>query len=94
VEITLYRIVQEALNNVIRHARASRASIELQAGPERISCTIRDNGVGFATERMHHCDGLGLTGIRERLNALGGSLQIASKPKRGTALRAEVPRGR
>lgn len=93
VEITLYRIAQEALNNVIRHARASSASIELQVGPERVSCTIRDNGVGFAAERAQHSDGLGLTGIRERLNALGGSLHVASKPKRGTALRAEVPRG-
>ncbi len=94
VEIALYRIVQEALNNVVKHARASSASIELQVGPERISCTIRDNGVGFAAERNQHSDGLGLTGIRERLNVLGGSLHVTSRPKRGTALRAEVPRGR
>ena len=94
VEFTLYRIVQEALNNVLKHARASSASIELEIGPERVSCTIRDNGVGFATERIQHSDGLGLAGIRERLNALGGSLHFASKPKRGTELRAEVPRGR
>ncbi len=94
VEITLYRIVQEALNNVLKHARASSASIELEVGPERVSCTIRDNGVGFAAERIQHSDGLGLAGIRERLNALGGSLHFASRPKRGTELRAEVPRGR
>ncbi len=94
VEITLYRIVQEALNNVLKHARASSASIELAVEPERVSCTIRDNGVGFAAERIQHSDGLGLAGIRERLNALGGSLHFASRPKRGTALRAEVPRGR
>jgi len=94
VEITLYRIVQEALNNVLKHARASSASIELEIGPERVSCTIRDNGVGFAAERIQHSDGLGLVGIRERLNALGGSLHFASRPKRGTELRAEVPRGR
>jgi len=94
VEITLYRIVQEALNNVLKHARASSASIELKVGPERVSCTIRDNGVGFAAERIRHSDGLGLAAIRERLNALGGSLHFDSRPKRGTALRAEVPRGR
>ncbi len=94
VEITLYRIVQEALNNVLKHARASSASIELKVGPERVSCTIRDNGVGFAAERIQHSRGLGLAGIRERLNALGGSLHFASRLKRGTALRAEVPRGR
>ena len=94
VEITLYRIVQEALNNVLKHARASSASIELEVGLERVACTIRDNGVGFAAERIQHSDGLGLAGIRERLNALGGSLHFASRPKRGTELRAEVPRGR
>ncbi|MGH6885835.1 MAG: sensor histidine kinase, partial [Geminicoccales bacterium] len=94
VEIALYRIAQEALNNVVRHARASAASIELQVGPERVSCAIRDNGVGFAPDRMRNRDGLGLTGISERLQALGGTLHIASKPKRGTTLRAEVPKGR
>jgi signal transduction histidine kinase len=94
VEITLYRIVQEALNNVLKHAGASSASIDLEVGPERVSCTIRDNGVGCPAERIQHGDGLGLAGIRERLNALGGSLHFASRPKRGTELRAEVPRGR
>jgi signal transduction histidine kinase len=94
VEIALYRIAQEALNNVIKHARASSASIELRVEPERVSCTIRDNGIGFAEDRIQHSDGLGLTGIRERLNALGGSLHVASKPKQGTTLCAEVPRGR
>jgi signal transduction histidine kinase len=94
VEITLYRIAQEALTNVVRNARASSASIELRVGPERVSCAIRDNGVGFTPDRIRKCDGLGLTGISERLHALGGSLHIASKPKRGTVLRAEVPRGR
>jgi signal transduction histidine kinase len=94
VEITLYRIAQEALNNVVRHARAKSASIELRVGPEQVSCAIRDNGIGFAPERMREGDGLGLTGISERLQALGGSLHIASKPRRGTLLRAEVPRGR
>jgi signal transduction histidine kinase len=94
VEITLYRVVQEALNNVAKHARAGKASIELRAGPDRVSCTVRDNGVGFDTEEMLHSDGIGLTGIRERLNALGGSLRITSRPQRGTALRAEIPRRR
>lgn len=94
VETTLYRIAQEALNNVVRHARASSASIELRVERERVSCTIRDNGIGFAADRLQQSDGLGLSGIRERVNALGGSLHLASKPKRGTALRAEVPRGR
>lgn len=94
VEIALYRIAQAALNNVVKHARADSATIEFQAGPECISCTIRDNGTGFDAARALHSDGLGLAGIRERLNALGGVLHIDSKPKRGTVLRAEVPRWR
>lgn len=94
VEITLYRVVQEALNNVTKHARASRACIELESGAERISCAVRDDGVGFRPEQVQHAEGIGLMGIRERLNALGGSLRVSSRAQRGTTLRAEIPRGR
>jgi len=91
VEITLYRIAQEALNNVIKHARASTANIEVRHTSERVSCTVRDDGVGFAENRLEGGTGLGLVGIRERLGALGGSVHIASQPGRGTTLRAEIP---
>ena len=94
LEITLYRIAQEALNNVVRHARASSASIELQAGRDRISCTVRDNGVGFVAERTRGAQQLGLLTIRERLSALEGTLKLSSAPRRGTTLCAEIPRGR
>jgi len=91
VEITLYRIAQEALNNVIKHARASAANIEVRHIAERVSCTVRDDGVGFAANRLEGGTGLGLVGIRERLGALGGSVHIASQPGGGTTLRAEIP---
>src|SRR5213595_875888 len=91
VEITLYRIAQEALNNVIKHARASTAHVELRQTTERVSCTVRDDGVGFAADRLEGGTGLGLVGIRERLGALGGSVHIASQPGGGTTLRAEIP---
>src|SRR5438045_3112692 len=91
VEITLYRIAQEALNNVIKHARASTANVELRQTTERVSCTVRDDGVGFAADRLEGGTGLGLVGIRERLGALGGSVHIASQPGGGTTLRAEIP---
>lgn len=91
VEITLYRIVQEALNNVARHARASRASVELHAARKRVSCTVRDDGIGFAADRAP-ANGLGLIMMRERLSALDGTLKLSSRPRRGTTLRAEIPR--
>jgi two-component system, NarL family, sensor histidine kinase UhpB len=94
VDITLYRIAQEALNNVVKHARASRASIELQTAAERISCIVRDDGIGFAAELAHAPDRLGLLIIRERLNALGGTLRLASGAGCGTTVCAEIPQGR
>jgi len=92
VEITLYRVAQEALNNVVRHARASNASIELQVAAKCVTCTVRDDGVGFAAELPAAGEGLGLLIIGERLTALGGALRFTSRPGRGTALRAEIPR--
>jgi signal transduction histidine kinase len=91
VEIALYRIAQEALNNVIKHARASAVNIEVHHTRERVSCTVRDDGVGFAANRVEGTAGLGLVGIRERLGALGGSVHIASQPGNGTTLQAEIP---
>ncbi len=91
VEITLYRIAQEALNNVIKHAGARTANIEVRHTTECVSCTVRDDGVGVAANRLESGTGLGLVGIRERLGALGGSVHIASRPGGGTTLRAEIP---
>lgn len=92
LEIAVYRIAQEALNNVVRHARASSASIKLQAGRNRISCTVRDNGVGLPPNRVRGAQQLGLLMIRERLSALDGTLKLSSTPRRGTTLCAEIPR--
>ena len=93
LEITLYRIAQEALNNVVKHARASSAGIGLEARRDRISCTVWDNGVGFAADRVRGRHQLGLLMIRERLSALDGTLKLSSTPRRGTTLCAEIPRG-
>ena len=90
VEITLYRVVQEALNNVIKHAHANTVNVEVRHAAERVSCTVRDDGDGFAIDGAEG-SGLGLVGIRERLGALGGSVHIASKAGEGTTLRAEIP---
>jgi signal transduction histidine kinase len=94
VETALYRIVQEALHNVGKHARATRATVRLARDEKRVWCSITDDGTGF--EPLKAADdpdggGLGLVGIKERLGALGGSLQIRSDPGRGAELFVSIP---
>jgi len=91
VEIALYRIVQEAVNNAVKHANANSVRIELKRLPSKVACRVRDDGSGFDVRRWNH--GLGLIGIRERLNALGGSLHVVSESKRGTTLLTDIPLG-
>src|SRR5437867_2722557 len=94
LETTLYRIVQEALTNVARHAKASQVDITVHQELQTLRCSIRDNGVGFdvpAVLAKLGGRGLGLIGIRERLNSLGGSLSIMSKQGQGTELVITIP---
>ncbi len=95
VETAIYRIVQEALTNIARHSSADGATIELTRSREWLRCTIRDDGVGFDTKLVHLGDGghrgLGLLGVRERLDPLGGRIQIRSTPAAGTELSVAVP---
>lgn len=94
VETTLYRVVQEALVNAAKHAQATRGMVEVTREANSIRCAIRDNGNGFdvdAALARKGGRGLGLTAIRERLNALGGNLQINSSPESGTEILATLP---
>lgn len=94
VETTLYRNVQEALNNVARHARARRVTVTLKRSDDCVRCSVRDDGAGFAPRAVAHGDqerGLGLPGMRERLDAVGGSLEVASSPGHGTEIKMSVP---
>ena len=93
VETALYRIVQEALNNIVKHAQAKSVRIELQRTGQKVSCRVQDDGRGFDARKQPVSQGLGLLGIRERLNALGGSLQLSTEPRRGTTLIADIPVG-
>jgi signal transduction histidine kinase len=94
VETAMYRIAQEALTNVARHARATRVTIRLWREDGRLRCRIRDDGAGFDVEdalnqrRAGH--GMGLHGIQERVSALGGTLQINSNPGVGTELDVSI----
>ena len=94
VETALYRIVQEALNNATRHAQASRATIRLEQNGLLIRCLVSDDGIGFDVPVVlsrKGRQGLGLIGIRERLNAIGGAYRIISAPGQGTTLQVEIP---
>jgi signal transduction histidine kinase len=92
IETVLYRIVQEALNNVGKHAHASAVTIVVRREARRVCCSVRDDGVGFdpGTARPT-VTGIGLIGIRERLASLGGALSIDAAPGRGTELRVAIP---
>ncbi len=94
VEIALYRIVQEALTNATKHANASLVSIQVRRLGRVLSCSIQDDGTGFdvrAVQSDRKRSGLGLIGMQERLNAIGGRLSIDSAPGRGTKLLIQVP---
>jgi signal transduction histidine kinase len=94
VGVALYRIVQEALTNVARHANASWVRIGLRQDERGISCSIKDNGVGFdvpAVLTRAEQPGLGLRGIRERVDSVGGSFAIASGVGQGTELTITIP---
>jgi two-component system sensor histidine kinase UhpB len=89
-EIAVFRVAQEALANVARHAGATRVDIELgQPAGGGIELTVRDDGRGFTTTRQS--DGLGLNGMAERARLVGGELQIDSRPGAGTAVSLKVP---
>jgi two-component system, NarL family, sensor histidine kinase UhpB len=93
LEVALYRSVQEALQNIAKHSRARNFTIRLVLTRHRISLTIEDDGVGFVLSAARQ-KGFGLTGMRERAAALGGSVTVRSRPEEGTRVRIifSVPR--
>jgi signal transduction histidine kinase/streptogramin lyase len=94
-EISVFRIVQEAVTNVIRHAEASELEVQLDAVDDGISIRVRDDGAGFdATETLAASDsGLGLFGMRERVHDLDGHWSVESRPGCGTLVTAFIPGG-
>jgi two-component system NarL family sensor kinase len=92
VEVGLYRIAQEALQNALRHADATRVMLRLESASDLIRLTVEDDGRGFTIEET--AEGrFGLLGMRERARLLGGTLQIESAAGTGTRITAEVPHG-
>lgn len=93
-ETALYRCTQEALANVVRHAAATRVTIQLAEAPDSFTCRVVDDGAGFdaaAWDSRRGASGLGLRGIRERLAVFDGTLAIRSTPGRGTEIVMSIP---
>lgn len=89
--MTLYRIVQEALNNIAKYAQADRVEITLEADAQRLHLQVRDNGVGFVSTLPPGRKSFGLLGMQERAMSLGGDLHVHSQPGQGTQIEAHWP---
>ncbi|HET7219058.1 MAG TPA: ATP-binding protein, partial [Vicinamibacterales bacterium] len=85
-ETTAYRIAQEALTNVARHARATRVDVILERQADSVLLIVEDNGVGFDSERESAPGGFGLLGMHERAALVGATLEIESTPGKGTTV--------
>jgi len=89
IETVLYRTVQEAMTNVVKHAQARHASVVLTRRGSSVAAVIEDDGRGFDPDRVRL--GAGLANIRDRVDAVGGSLDLRSAPRAGTRLEIRVP---
>jgi signal transduction histidine kinase len=87
--LAIYRIVQEALHNAIRHARADESLVRMEWLPDRLRVTVQDDGSGFDTERPGRRAGLGLMSMRERASSIGAAFEVVSRPGTGTAIVVE-----
>jgi len=92
IEQSFYRVAQEALENVAKHANASRVAVSLEQRGNTLVLTVADDGLGFAPQALEADDRFGLQGMRERAELIGGQLEVSSLPERGTTVRlsAEV----
>jgi two-component system sensor histidine kinase UhpB len=95
LETALYRIAQESLTNVARHAQATHAWVHLHLGPREATLKVRDDGIGMSAERAEQAaaagEGWGLAGIHERAALLGGDVIVRSEPGAGTEIEARIP---
>ena len=89
--LCVYRITQEALRNVSKHAKVNAAAIELNRSEGLLRLTVADAGVGIDPARVEAAAGLGLVSMKERTRLVGGSFEITSKPNRGTVVTVRIP---
>ena len=91
MEIAIYRMLQEILNNVTKHAQASRIDVILDLDEDRLSLTVRDDGIGISDARRSNTTTYGLRGLRERATFFGGNVDIRSNGGKGTVIAIEIP---
>jgi PAS domain S-box-containing protein len=91
IETVAYRIVQEALTNVVRHAEVDEAQVMVNVVPDRLRIHVTDEGEGFDPSGEKKRESMGLTGMRERVELVGGTLDVASAPGEGTRISATIP---
>lgn len=91
ISLCLFRVLQEALHNAVKHSGVRHFRVSLVGSPNQISLTVCDEGRGFCPEKVLLKGGLGLTSMKERLNSVGGEFDIDARPSRGTIIRAFVP---
>jgi signal transduction histidine kinase len=89
--IALFHIAQEALNNVIKHSRATSVSVRLIVDKKSVTIEVRDNGVGIDPARAASYERHGLRNMRDRARSVGAGLSLDSRPGEGTTVRAELP---
>ena len=91
VATALFRILQETLTNVARHASATRVSVRLAKGEDGLTLEVHDNGKGISEDQVSADSSLGILGMRERAVRLGGELAISGAPGEGTTMKVRIP---
>ena len=91
ISLCIYRVLQEALHNAVKHSRAERVFVRLHVEPGSVELTVRDSGTGFDLQSTTATHGLGLVSMRERVHLVNGTIMIESAPSRGTTVRVKIP---
>jgi signal transduction histidine kinase len=91
MEITVFRIIQELVTNIIKHSKASEASISITQHTDLLSIIVEDNGQGFNQKSIHEKDGMGLANIERRVEHLEGSIEVDSTKGKGTTVLIDIP---
>lgn len=94
VSLCMFRVLQEALHNAVKHSGVQHFEVEMHGKSNEITLTVSDLGVGFDAETSVDSTGLGLISMRERVGLVDGTISIASKPAHGTVISVRVPVGR